>query len=525
MRWILVFALLACGPLRPSPAVAPTGGEVITEALPPPKRFAPASEPAAEYGGEALAAPSRLDDAVLAALRTFVGATRDLVLDERMARAAGDLAAVAPRDGDLSAELVELAVERQGVAEALPRLTVLWAAPDQLDAVGELVKTRVPPEVVHAPRVRVGVGVGPLRDGVAPIAVVAVASRIALQPFSRTARASEAFTIHAAIDDKLRDPVVVVQRPDGAVDRPAVAADGPAGFTTSIECSVPGRLQVDITATHPQGPIAIASMPVWCGVEPPAQYLWESSTIESGIADGATAARRLVALVNRDRRAAGLPLLASDAEATAAARAHAAAQRSAAAGTIASVPPPDVKGVAYSATHTRGLRAAYESLANAAGPRDSMLSLTSTHVGAGVELAGGELFATLVYRKITPQLDTTAVARDIEARIEAATRKKPYRDLKPIAVKLVRELIVGVPQREAWQDMRWWLDDLRYRFSRFNYVITIVSDLRLVQPAHLLGPRITGGGEYAIVVGQRDHPLYGKNAIWIVVLTAEYRDR
>lgn len=519
-------ALVACAAARPSSAVAPAGEDRISEELPPQGRFAPGSAPAIEYGGEARpAAASRLDAAVLAALRTFAGGSHDLVLDDRMARAASDLAAVAPRDGDLSLAFVEFAVQRQGVVDALPRLTVLWAAPEQLDAIAELVEARVPPEALYAPRVRVGIGVGPVRDGVAPIAVLAVGSRIALQPFPRTARAGEAFALHAAIDDKLRDPVVVVQRPDGTVDRPAITADRPTGFTTSIECTIPGRLQLEVTATHPQGPIAIASIPVWCGVEPPAQYLWESSAIETGIADAATVARRLVALVNRDRRAAGLPLLASDAEATAAARAHAAAQRSAAAGGLAAVPPPGVQGVAYSATHTRGLRAAYESLANAAGPRDSMLSRTSTHVGAGVELVAGELFATLVYRKITPQLDTAAVARDLETRIEAATRKQPYRDLRPIAARFARELLAGVPQRAAWLDMRWWLDDLRYRFSRFNYIITIVSDLRLAEPAVLLGPRVTGGGEYAVAVGQRDHPLYGKNAIWIVVLTAEYRDR
>jgi hypothetical protein len=385
------------------------------------------------------------------------------------------------------------------------------------------VRQAVRPETLYAPAVRVGIGVGPMRDGAAAIAVVTVASRIAVEPLARTAYPGEELVIRAAIDDKLRDPVIVLQRPDGTIERPPVRPDGGTRFSATIACGVPGRMQLEVTATHPQGPIAIASIPVWCGREPPDQYLWESSLVEAGIVDRAVAAHRLVALINRDRRAAGLPLLAPDAEAAAAARAHAAAQRAQFAGTAGAPPPPAVQGVAYSATHTRGLRAAYESLANAAGPRDSMLARTSTHVGAGVELVDGELFATLVYRKITAKVDTDAVARSVEDRLFTLTKREPYRDLTPIAKKFARELVAGVPQREAWEDMRWWLDDLRYRFTRFNYVLTIVTDLDRTDPQLLIGHRRVG--EHAVAVVQRDHPQFGKNAIWIIVLTAEYRTR
>jgi hypothetical protein len=523
VRAALLAVLVGCtAPHRPQ---APASAEVpITEELPPAGRFAPASPPASEYGA-AVAARTRtpLDDAVLAALQRVPGASKAIELDERMVRAATDLAAIAPRDGELSDALVEFAVQRQGVVDPLPRLTVVWGFPGEVATMAAAVEAALRPDALHAPTVRIGIGVGPVHDGVAPIAVVTVGSRIVLEPLARTAYPGEELAIRAAIDGKLRDPVMVLQRPDGAIERPPVRADAPTRFTATIACGVPGRMQLELTATHPQGPIAIASIPVWCGVEPPAEYLWESSRVEAGIAEPAIAARRLVALINRDRRAAGLPLLVPDAEAAAAARTHAAAQRARFAGTAGAVPPPAIPGVAYSATHTRGLRAAYESLANVAGPRDSMLARTSTHVGAAVELVDGELFAALIYRKVTPKVDTAAVARDVEDRLFTLTKREPYRDLTPIAKKFARELVDGVPQREAWEDMRWWLDDLRYRFTRFNYVLTIVTDLDRIDPQLLLGHRRIG--EHAVAVGQRDHPQFGKNAIWIVVLTAEYRTR
>jgi hypothetical protein len=135
MRWALLATLVACA--APRAPQAPVSDEPpITEALPPAGRFAPASEPAREYGA-AIAARTRtpLDDAVLAALRTVTGSSKAIELDERMVRAATDLAAIAVRDGDLSDALVEFAVQREGVIDPLPRLTVVWGFPGEIQTV------------------------------------------------------------------------------------------------------------------------------------------------------------------------------------------------------------------------------------------------------------------------------------------------------------------------------------------------------------------------------------------------------
>ena len=87
-------------------------------------------------------------------------------------------------------------------------------------------------------------------------------------------------------------------------------------------CSAgPGRYQVEVTADGAGGPGVLANFPLYCGVAPP-----RDAPVPAGVQPTVTSAKeaeaRLLALVNRDRAAAGLAPLALDARLAEAARAH-----------------------------------------------------------------------------------------------------------------------------------------------------------------------------------------------------------
>jgi uncharacterized protein YkwD len=82
-----------------------------------------------------------------------------------------------------------------------------------------------------------------------------------------------------------------------------------------------GRYQVEVSASDASGPGVLANFPIYCGVRPPV-----AAPVPAGVlpvtTTAAAAEHRLVALVNRDRAAAGLAALAIDARLAEAARAH-----------------------------------------------------------------------------------------------------------------------------------------------------------------------------------------------------------
>src|SRR6185503_3612976 len=83
-----------------------------------------------------------------------------------------------------------------------------------------------------------------------------------------------------------------------------------------------GRQQVEITASDVSGSTVLANFPLWCASEPPASLAIESSNDEIAVVDAKDAEQRLLALLNRDRTAAGLPPLLWDDRVAAVSRAH-----------------------------------------------------------------------------------------------------------------------------------------------------------------------------------------------------------
>jgi uncharacterized protein YkwD len=99
-----------------------------------------------------------------------------------------------------------------------------------------------------------------------------------------------------------------------------VGKDG--ALKTELRCrSGDGRYQVEVLAADRSGPLVLANFPVFCGVRAPFDIsAYEDDDIED--VDPADAEQELLALINHDRLAAGLPELVWDNRLGAIARAH-----------------------------------------------------------------------------------------------------------------------------------------------------------------------------------------------------------
>ncbi|HUJ63167.1 MAG TPA: CAP domain-containing protein, partial [Kofleriaceae bacterium] len=309
-----------------------------------------------------------------------------------------------------------------------------------------------------------------------------------------------------------------------------------AAFKTRVPCDRHrGKQQLEITATGAQGSTVLANFPVWCGAEPP-----RSMTIDVTADDGAPvtpddAERRLLALANRDRAAAGLPGLIWDDRIAAVARkyseemrttkivAHVSAisgsvvDRLKAAGITSSV-------VLENVARDYSVVGAHEGLMNSPGHRANLLSATATHIGIGVaygdEVAGRrEMFLTQVFIRIPPKVDPGRASDLVRQRIEAVRRVGVDPTLSAIAQTVADGLASGKSRDDLWPAARKRLDAGPGDYARVGSAVLAVADLDSVDAKDLL----SGYKPDAIGIGiaQGNHPEIGEGAIWIVVLMAE----
>lgn len=319
----------------PPPPVAP--GSVSASAPAAPAATAPPGRPeplvpsglaATVYASTApsdgvRAPPDPLREAIRAAVRE--SARRAGVptpkVDARLDLAMNDLArSLGPTDNPAS-EAVDFLLAHYGLPDPSPQFLI-----ERTTLADEEVAERTAQSVLEAlkttPASRLGVGIdrgaGELR------LVIGVQRRdVELEPVPRQIAPQKPATIAGRLRASFHDPGLVVTAPDGTVRELAVQAAGASGrFEGTVGCSDgTGRYQVAITAYDAGGAGVLANFPVYCGVAPP-----RDAPVPAGVQPTMTTAKdaeaRLLALVNRDRAAAGLPPLAIDTRLADAARAH-----------------------------------------------------------------------------------------------------------------------------------------------------------------------------------------------------------
>lgn len=542
MRWLIAMLVLAaCSGepkqvgTQPSWRAKPTEAKAVG-----PVTFAPASEPAARYNEPLVAPPhTQLGDAVIALVAQQAKQLKVPVpaADGRLFRACEELAQIVPEEGVVGYSLVEFALQRNGIIEPSPHLLVVWGDVDQPDPIIEQLKPRLAEILADGATARVGIGaVKRNADGTGAIVFALQGSGVTTSPMPRSLPANGSFKLDAIVETRYHDPEVFVTREDGATERLQLDHGKSGAIKASVTCGQhTGKQQIEITAIDATGSTVLANFPVYCATEPPVALTVQPTQDDGAITNADEAAQRLLALLNRDRQAAGLQPLQWDARVAAVARGHSeemkrtkvvahvspttgsAADRVRAAGIKTAV-------VLENVARAYGIGEAHQGLMNSPGHRANLMSPQATHVGIAVVLGDDvsgrrELFVTQVFIRIPPKVDVPAAVELVKQRVSAVRKVRLDDKLSSTAQQLADGLAQGKQQQQLWPVARHQLDALGNTYARVGSVITAVAELDPLDGKQLVGDYKPD--DIGIGIAQGMSAEIGENAIWIVILMAE----
>lgn len=300
-------------PGSPAGAGAGTAGDL---------ELRPATDGAEAYGVPLADAPGDpLRDAVRADVLRLAQAEQVAppLPDPRLDRAAEDLAHAPLGDRLPPADAVTFLVNHHGLIDPPPHLITVRVPPGSDLMLREETADRLPQVLRAGEAGRIGIGVH--RSATELRAIVAVQARgVDLRAIPRRLPSGGRAAVVGRLLGGRIGPRLVVTAPDGSVGDLGLEG-GADGFRGEFRCANGnGRYQVEVTGDDSSGTAVVANFPLYCGVEPPASHrlrLDRALTVSP-----AEAERALLALVNADRAAAGLPALAADERLVAIARAH-----------------------------------------------------------------------------------------------------------------------------------------------------------------------------------------------------------
>jgi uncharacterized protein YkwD len=546
VRRLVVIALVvaACSGRGPQSVGSQPSWRGKTQVSGPPRPvvFAPSTAPAVRYN-EPFGPPpsSKLGDAIVTAVRDAAQEARlpVPVADARLFRACAELAQIVPEEGVISYSLVEFALQRHGIIEPSPHLLVVWGDIDSPRQIVEQLQPRLAEILGDGATARVGIGAAKRTpDGVGAVVFALQGSGVKTQPIPRSLPAGGSFSLEASVDPRYRDPEVYVTRHGGSVERIELRPGKSGGLTAQVSCGAAvGKQQIEIAASDEQGSTVLANFPVWCGAEPPTSLTVEPSLDDAPVADPLEAERRVLALVNRDRQAAGLPPFAWDERVADVARGHSQEMRKTK--IVAHISPTTGSAadrvrvakiktavVLENVARAYGLGEAHQGLMNSPGHRANLMSAAATHIGIGIvfgdEVSGRrEIFVTQVFTRVPPKVDLAAAAESIRKRIAAIRPAGNDPVLAAIAQDLASGIARGQTRDQAYAPLKSRVEALARRYQRVGSVVLTSADVEHVDAASLLGD--AKPDEIGVGIGQGDHAEIGEGAIYIVVLLATKR--
>ncbi len=342
-----------------------------------------------------------------------------LTPDPALASAAAELARRVARDPQgrtPSVRVIQAVTWLAGVTDPLPVVLTVKGAASQVDAEVE----RGMREVLQSERVtHVGVGRAPA-DGGEVVVVAATRRRVRLDPVARRVATGARVSLHGRLAEGLRDPAMVVTRPDGHTEETPLG-DGPE-FLGQFPAGERGVWQVEVSADSDAGSTVVANFPVYVDTDPP-ETPEETAAVEAEEPSAVEAA--LLRSINESRARAHLPPLELMAPLVEVARAHSRdmadhhyvahnsregatpGQRLRDAGLVSGL---SLENVARG----YGAREIHDGLMVSPGHRANILNPRVTHVGVGVAREPGAMGALLVTQ------DFIEVARDVDPRAAAA---------------------------------------------------------------------------------------------------------
>lgn len=551
MRRLVVLALLIAagcpqsgGPQKvgSQPSWRGSGAKPVTALAP--VTFAPTTEPAQRYNEPVQAPPKTpLGDAVTAAVKEAAlrAGTNIPIADARLFRTCAELAEVVPEEGVIGYSLVEFALHRNGIIEPSPHLLVVWGDIDSPQLIVEQLQPRLAEILADGATARLGIGaVKRLADGSGAVVFALQGSGVSTSPIPRALPAGGSFQLDAVVEARFKEPEVFITYDSGSTERLDLKAGHSGGFTAKVGCgSHTGRQQVEITASGVSGSTVLANFPVWCGTQPPVSITLEPSTDDGPVTTTDDAERRLLALVNRDRQAAGLAALIWDDRVAAVARGHSEEMRRTK--NVAHISPTTGSAadrvraaklktavVLENVARAYGVGEAHQGLMNSPGHRANITSRAATHLGIGVvfgdDVSGRrEIFITQVFTRVPPKIDPAQALATVQQRILQATTKPVGTSvrLSAIAQQLSDALAAGKTRDQAYPQVKKEVDALGGLYVRVGSVITAAADLETLDGKSLIGESVID--DIGIGIAQGPHPEIGEGAMWIVVLMAQKR--
>jgi len=239
--------------------------------------------------------------------------------DARLDAAMNDLAHNLRGDDLPALEVVDFLLTHYGITEPSPHLLLSRATKGADKEIRQQALKEIAAVYKSDPVARVGIGID-RAGGLMYVVVGLQESHVALERVPRRLPRGGSAVVEGKLTGRYREARVVVTTPDGKVAEQEASAR--AGRVRGIvACAADGRYQVEVTAEDKSGTAVLANFPVFCGVEPPAVAPRGAGTRQTRVS-AAAAEKDVLALVNRDRAAAGLPLVAWDDKLAEIARAH-----------------------------------------------------------------------------------------------------------------------------------------------------------------------------------------------------------
>jgi uncharacterized protein YkwD len=336
---------------------------------------------------------------------------------------------------------IDLWAHHLGMPEPAPHLVVLAQAD------GEGLKQRVEQELGRVlPRHRYShYGAATDDQDGTVITVLALAFRWArMEPIPRQLEPGAPLVLEGTLTGDLRDAQLVVSFPDGRSER-APRQQG-RGFQVQFPTQQRGVHRVEILAEGKLGTTVVANFPVYVGVAPARRVTVERASDDGEHIGAEAVQQRLLALINRDRKAAGLSPLKLREALSRVALSHSrdmqradfvghtspttggAADRVKAAG-IRSVFVLENIGRGYSPEEV------HRGLMDSPGHRANVMSPDATHVGIGVVVTTEDdrpaYLVTQLYGRFAEPIDVDEAPQEVVRILDA---ERARRGLQPLRV-------------------------------------------------------------------------------------------
>lgn len=399
-----------------------------------------------------------------------------LARDPKLDAAAVTILRLSPASGAAANEAVSAALLSHGVLEPVNRLLLIGYSPDAPEEMLAGLPTQLRALLGSGQWRRFGLAIADGAPGEKRALLVVLESFVSLtqpphQPKRVTSGGSEV-PLRGELLAPYGKPRVVLTTPQGTAIEPKLGVEG-RRFAAELRCEERGRYQVEVLGDSGHGPTVLANFPWYCEETPPPLPTQPVPRAGSAAAASWTDARaaetEVFALLNEERRRAGLAPVTSDEKLVAAARAY--SEEMATHHFIAHISPRTgtpadrVKRAGVPAllvtenlAQAGSPREAHASLMNSPGHRANVLDPRVQRVGVGAQEVVGvggarQLLVTQLFVTPPRPLDPKQAPAEVVRRLQSLRRAGKLPDL------IVDEALSQAAQQTAAALARGEVDD------------------------------------------------------------------